>query len=717
MEALFGTIERITFFNSENGFTVARLKQHGKLELTTIVGILPSLNPGETVRCTGNWKQNSQHGPQFEVQECLVEMPSDKDGICKYLESGLIKGIGPVFAKRIVEKFGTDTLTIIDESPKKLLKVEGLGKKKLDSIIDCWDKQKSIRDVMLFLQQFGVSSNYAGKIFKAWGAQSIDKVRENPYHLARDIHGIGFKTADTIAKKMGVPYDSLRRIESGIEHILHELGDDGHVCYPRLELIQVTKDLLVVEEHLVEQALQNLLDDKRVVLQTMQDTDYIYLKVLHICETGIANEITRLNSGGCLLRPVNLEKAIEWVQQKLRIKLATLQQDAVSQALKHKLLVITGGPGTGKSTITKAILAITEKLSSRLLLAAPTGRAAKRMTEITGRHAKTIHSLLEYDFTKHGFRRNRDYPLVGDLIIVDEASMIDTHLMYSLLKALPETARVIFVGDINQLPSVGPGNVLKDIIDSEKIPVAALTQIYRQAAGSKIITNAHAINKGVFPDLDGGANSDFFFLDAQETDEVTSTILDLVKTRLPKRYRFDPISAIQVLCPMKRGPIGTIALNQKLQAALNPSKQGLFLNGAQFLVGDKVMQIRNNYDKEVYNGDIGLIKQIDLANQTLWIDYEGRLIDYDFNDLDEVVLAYAVSIHKYQGSECPCIVMPVHTSHFTMLHRNLIYTGVTRGKKLVVVVGTKKALAIAVKNDHVKKRHTGLCHYLQTNTP
>lgn len=712
MDQIFGYIERITFQNEENGYTVAQLQQANRSYLTCIVGSMPGLQPGETVRCFGAWKNHLVHGKQFDVDHFKVEAPADVVGIKKYLGSGLIKGIGPKYAERIVDKFGTETLSIIDHSPDRLSEVSGVGPKRVEKIKKCWSEQRSIREVMVFLQTYGVSPSFAQKIFKTYGEQSVAKVKANPYHLARDIFGIGFKTADTIAQKMGIAKDSDIRIDSGIEYVLSQLSNDGHVCYPVQEFLPEAETMLEASSAQISARLSFLQKENRIELADCMDggvkRPFIWIRALYVAESGISREIRRLKRGDCFLREINTEKAITWVQEKLKIELAENQKKAVAQAVSGKLHIITGGPGTGKSTITKAILAITEKLTSKIFLVAPTGRAAKRMTEITGKKASTIHSLLEFDFRSGGFKRNRENPIDCDLIIVDEASMIDTFLMYSLLKALPEHARVILVGDINQLPSVGPGNVLRDMIASRTISVTTLNEIFRQAAGSHIITNAHRINQGNFPSLYNGPDSDFFFIEGEENESVLNTVVKLVSQRLPNRYGFNPKQEIQVLTPMKRGMIGTENLNVVLQQTLNPKDSHLYRGGQKFQEGDKVMQIKNDYKREVFNGDIGIIDTIDPVEQQVIVKFEDRDVIYEYSDMDELVLAYAISIHKFQGSECPCIVMPVHTSHFMMLHRNLLYTGVTRGKKLVVLVGTKKAIAIAVKNDDVQKRYTAL---------
>lgn len=712
MDQVQGYIEKITFQSDENGFTIAQLKRPGTSQTICLVGSMPSLRPGETVRCWGRWTKHLVYGQQFSVERYSVEAPADVVGIRKYLGSGLIKGIGPIYAKRIVDQFGIETLTIIDASPERLSEIPGIGRKRIDLIKDCWEEQKVVRDVMVFLQSHGVSPAYAQKIYKVYGSQCIAKVRENPYNLARDIFGIGFKSADAIASKLGIAKESPERIEAGIEYVLTQLSSEGNVCYPVEEFVQAAEAILESDPALIKTQIESLVHQGRVeVMELMSEgarRPFIWSKFLFVAEVGISREIERLKSSASRLRSVNVPKALEWVQNQLQIKLATHQQDAVSLTLSEKVMIITGGPGTGKSTITKAILAISDKLTSSILLAAPTGRAAKRMAEITGKEASTLHSLLEVDFQKGGFKRGRDNPLDCDLLIVDEASMIDTPLLFSLLKALPSHARLLLVGDIDQLPSVGPGNVLKDLIRSQCLPVVQLTEIFRQAAGSRIITNAHMINKGLFPDISVHSDSDFFFIEAQEPDEVLKHILVLVTQRLPKKYGFDPIREIQVLAPMRRGVVGTENLNVVLQEALNQRGNPLCRFGRNYLEGDKVMQIRNDYKREVFNGDVGVITSIDHESQELQAQFDERDVSYEFSDLDDLVLAYAVSIHKYQGSECPCIVIPVHTTHFKLLTRNLLYTGVTRGKRLVVLVGTKKALSIAVRNDEVQKRHTGL---------
>lgn len=712
MQQVYGYVERITFSNDETGFTIAKIQEPKQEGLTCVVGKLPGLQPGETIRCTGSWKTHMVHGKQFEVDHFTIEAPADLAGIEKYLGSGLISGIGPTYAKRIVDTFGVSTLEIIDSDPTRLKEVNGLGKKRISAIIGCWAEQRAIRSVMIFLQTNGVSPTYAQKIFKVYGSKSIDKVKENPYRLAKEIIGIGFKMADKIAQKMGITKTADARIDAGIDFVLNELSGEGHTCYPLAEFLPAAAEILDVETSLVETRAQILGTEEKIVIDTIlfegTEQPFVWGQKLYRSEKGIAHELRRLKNASTAIRKVDTEKAVEWAEKQLNIELAPNQKMAVEAALKDKIHVITGGPGTGKSTITNAILSISAKLTQSICLAAPTGRAAKRMSEITGRKAQTIHSLLEVDFRAGGFKRGRDNPLECDLIIIDEASMIDTSLMYSLLRGIPDCARVIFVGDINQLPSVGPGNVLKDLIASHAASVTTLREIFRQAAGSQIITNAHRINKGEFPDVRMQSDSDFFFIEALEPEEVRENILSLVTKRLPNKYGFDPVDDIQVLAPMKKGVVGIDNLNTVLQEVLNKRPGSQLPAGRKIVVKDKVMQIRNNYQLGVYNGDIGRVKTIDAINQQVTITYDERDVIYAFNQLDEVVLAYAVSIHKYQGSECPCVVIPVHTTHFKLLCRNLLYTGVTRGKKIVVLVGTKKALFIAVNNDDVKRRFTGL---------
>ncbi|MCP4049336.1 MAG: ATP-dependent RecD-like DNA helicase [bacterium] len=713
MEQVKGYIERITFQSMETGFTVASLKEPQKRDLTCIVGSMPDIQPGETIRCTGFWKNHPVYGWQFDVKNYSIDAPADIIGITKYLSSGLIKGIGNIYAARIVKKFGVDTLNIIDQSPEKLLEVNGIGRIRVAGITACWEEHKAVREVMIFLQQYGVNPSYAQKIFKTYRDASIDKVKDNPYHLAKDIFGIGFKTADKIALAMGITKDSSKRIDSGIEFTLSELSNDGHTCFPVLDFLNTAKEKLEVDLPKISARLSTLQSEDRIVIEPLvhndrEAEDFIWLKPFYVSETGIVKEINRLLGSKSNIRTIIIDKAIEWVEKKLNIKLAQAQKAALGTVLVSKIHIITGSPGTGKSTIINSIIKILSKITDKILLSAPTGRAAKRLTEITAAKASTIHSLLEFDFSTGRFKNNRDNPLKCDVIIVDEASMIDTFLLYNLLKAIPDTAQLILAGDINQLPSVGAGNTLKDLMSSNKISVSELTEIYRQAKKSKIIVNAHRINSGLFPDITIYPDSDFFYIKEADPEKINEIIVDLVTRRIPDKYNYDPFEDIQVLSPMKKGIIGTISLNETLQKSLNLCDEPLLKLGKCFAAGDKVMQVRNNYDKQVFNGDIGIISKIDKVDQKLFVNIDSKEIKYEFSELDELVLSYAVSVHKYQGSECPCIIIPVHTSHYMLLCRNLLYTAVTRGKKLVVLVGTTKAIAVAVKNNDVKNRYSGL---------
>jgi len=708
MDQLSGYIETLVFCSEENGFAVARLKQPREKDLTTIIGTMPGINPGETIHCRGRWKHHPKHGRQFEVESYELTAPVDVPGIQKYLESGMVKGVGPIYAKRIVEHFGVETLKVIDKSPYRLLEVPGIGEKRVQQIETCWDEQKSIRRVMIFLQSHKVSPSFARKIFKTYGEDSIEKVTENPFSLARDIFGIGFKTADQLAQNMGIEKDASIRIQAGIEYVLWELSNDGHVCYPIELFLKEAEAILEVDPEKIRAEIDALDEAKRIVKGVANEEPSIWIRPLFMAELGIARELKRINDGDCSIRSVLIDKAVDWAQEKLRMRFAKEQKEAIEKSLLEKLHVVTGGPGTGKSTITRAILSITSKLTDKITLAAPTGRAAKRLSEITYKKAFTIHSLLEVNFQEGGFKRNKDNPLKCRLLIIDEASMIDTQLMYHLLKAIPDETRVIFIGDIDQLPSVGPGTVLKDLIASERIPVTRLKHIFRQGRGSRIVQSAHRINAGYFPELTYDAESDFNFFEIENPEEILTRTVSLIKKEIPQQFGFDPINEIQVLSPMKRGLIGIDNFNHILQKELNPQPMQLLRMGRVFQPHDKVMQIRNNYDKHVYNGDVGRILEMDLEEQKLTVDFDGKEVLYDFSELDELMLAYAVSIHKYQGSECPCVIIPVHVSHFKLLFRNLLYTGLTRGKKLVLLLGTKKALAIAINTNNAQKRYTGL---------
>ncbi len=714
---LSGQIERITYTNEENGYTIARVKVYGQRDLITVVGYLMSPSPGEILNLKGEWVNHPKFGEQFKVVEYKTTIPATVFGIKKYLGSGLIKGLGPVIAGRIVKKFGEKTLDIIENDIQKLAMVEGIGKKRIAMIQDAWHEQKEIRDVMMFLQSHGVSSGYATKIFKQYKNRSIAVVTENPYRLAMDIFGIGFVIADSIADKLGFSKSSSLRIEAGIIYVLHQLSDEGHVYYPYEYLVKKSQETLGVDRDTVTQALGNLAMDKKIVLEDSNESfnefkennKSVYLAKFHLCETSIAARLKMLSTTPKSIRTVNAKNALEWVQGQLDIRLAENQAKAIRCALENKIMVITGGPGTGKTTIINAILKIFSGLKVNTCLAAPTGRAAKRMSETTGQEASTIHRLLEYSFAKGGFQKNEEKPLDCDLLILDEASMIDTILMHHLIKAVPIFATVILVGDVNQLPSVGAGNVLNDIIASGAIPVVELNVIFRQARESRIIVNAHKINSGILPTFeDDIPGNDFYFIHQEDPEKVLEIILELTKERIPKRFGLDPVDDIQVLTPMHKGVVGAGNLNTELQKSLNPFQEEITRGNRNFRTNDKVMQIRNNYDKEVFNGDIGRIIRIRPDEDEITVLFDGREVPYAFYELDELVLAYAVSVHKSQGSEYPAVVVPVLTQHYMLLQRNLIYTAVTRGRDLVVMVGTRKALAIGVNNDKTKKRFTNL---------
>jgi exodeoxyribonuclease V alpha subunit len=713
---LRGQIERVTYSNEENSYTVVKVKVYGHKELVTVIGNIVNPTPGEIISMKGEWGNHPKYGEQFKVVFCECTTPATVYGIEKYLGSGLVKGIGPVMAKRIVKRFKEETLNVIEKDIEQLADIEGIGTKRIAMIKKAWEEQKEIRSIMIFLQSHGVSSGCSAKIYKQYGNESIKIVKENPYRLAIDIFGIGFLTADKIAQKIGFAKDSELRAAAGILHVLHEMTDEGHVYYPYEPLIEKCKEILDIDREIIVKAIGTVAVDKQVVIEDLnQNTDdfkenhkAVYLTGYHIAEKNLAARLKTLIHTPHAIRKIDSEKAIQWVQEKLSITLAEKQIEAVRCVTGNKVMIITGGPGTGKTTIINAIIRIFSIIKTKILLAAPTGRAAKRMMETTGHEAKTIHRLLEYSMRKGGFQKNADSPLECDLLIIDETSMIDTLLMHHLLKAIPSNATFVLVGDVNQLPSVGAGNVLKDIIESKAVPVVELNEIFRQAKESSIIVNAHLINEGKMPNLKSSQDKldDFYFIEQEDPQKVMELIITLVKERIPKRFGFNAIDDIQVLTPMHRGVIGASNLNMELQKAMNPGDDGVNRFGRLYKVNDKVMQISNNYDKEVYNGDIGRIVSIDEEAQEVGVSIDEREIIYDYSELNELVHAYAVSIHKSQGSEYKAVVIPILTQHYILLQRNLLYTGVTRGKKLVVIVGTRKAMAIAVKNNKTQKRYT-----------
>ena len=716
IERISGSVERVTFHSEESGFCVLRVKVKGKRELVTVIGSAATITPGEFVECVGTWHNDKTHGLQFKTTHLKTVPPSTLEGIEKYLGSGMVKGIGPHFAKVLVKAFGVDVFTIIEETPDRLLTLPGIGKKRTDKVTAAWAEQKAIREIMVFLQSHGVGTGRAVRIYKTYGDEAIIKVSENPYRLALDIQGIGFKTADVIAGRLGIAPDSLIRAQAGVRHVLQELSGDGHCAAPHDTLIKESVKLLEIDEVILEEAIREEITQENLVPEEIDGVPCLFLTPLHRAEQGVSNSIKRILNGVPPWEQIDADKALPWVEEKTGLTLSQSQQDAVRLALTSKVLVITGGPGTGKTTLVNSILKILAAKQLNILLAAPTGRAAKRMTETTGREAKTIHRLLEFDPQSFGFKRGRDNPLDADLIVIDETSMVDVVLMNKLLAAVPDSAAMMIVGDVDQLPSVGPGAVLSDIISSGAVPTVRLTEIFRQAASSRIIVNAHRINKGELPlKNERDELSDFYFIPAETPEEIHSKLLQVVTERIPKRFGLHPVKDVQVLTPMNRGGLGAHALNAELQKVLNGNSEPKITRfGTTYSPGDKIIQTVNNYDKEVFNGDIGQILEIDTEESSLKADYDGRIVEYEFGELDEVSLAYATSIHKSQGSEYPAVVIPLAMQHYMLLERNLIYTAVTRGKKLVTIIGQPKALGMAVRNKNATKRLTNLTARLRS---
>lgn len=708
LESLRCVVERITF--QSEGYSVLKCAVKGEHDLVTVVGMMPDAHVGSVLTLGGWWKIDRKYGRQFQVVTFEETLPATAYGMEKYLGSGLIKGIGPKYAKQIVNTFGADTLDVIETEPMRLLEISGIGPKRVEMIQKGWADQKEIRNIMMFLQGHDVSTAHATRIYKQYGGDSLAVVQENPYRLADDIWGIGFRTADTIAQKLGFERETKVRLRSGLFYTLNKLAEDGHCYAVRAQLLETGSELLGVGEDLLSAVLDEMICAKDVLTTPIPDSEdlAIYLPPFFFAETGVTNRLMKIKNGP-------LQQVPE-LPVSGNVAYDETQLEAIRTARESKITVLTGGPGTGKSTTTLGILRAFRGL--RVLLAAPTGRAAKRLAEVTGMEAKTIHRLLEFK-PPEGYQRNAENPLEGDVLIVDECSMVDVMLMYALLRAVPDSMRVILVGDVDQLPSVGAGNVLRDLIASSVFPVITLTKIFRQAAESRIILNAHRINRGEYPDLSNskgpdGKGTDFFFQGEEDPEKAAGILVNLVKNRLPNYCRVTP-QAIQVLTPMQRGAVGAVNLNQLLQAAVNPKGENmpeLHRGGYTFRPGDKVMQIRNNYDKEVFNGDIGTIESIDMEERTLMIRLDDRRVEYDLSELDEIVLAYATTVHKAQGAEYPIVVMPVMMTHFPMLQRNLLYTGVTRAKKMLVLVGQKKAVAYCVKNLMVDKRNTLLAERL-----
>jgi len=735
-DQLQGTVERITYYSAETGYSVIRLSVPGQPDLATVVGNLPEVQPGESLRLAGVWTTHPQYGRQFKAERCEQTLPATIEGIKRYLGSGLVKGVGPVTATRIVQRFGADTLRVLEEEPRRLREALGVGPKRATAIAKSWEEQKHIREVMLFLQSHGVTTGLAVKIFKTYGDDSLQVVQDDPYRLARDIWGVGFKTADKIARDLGLPPDTPSRVQAGVAYALSQLADEGHVYAPELDLVNEATRLLTVPADLVTNAIEDLDAEKVVRRETLvyptaaersgaaaaplREERAIYLAPFYYGEIGVTNRMRGLIENAATrlapFRSVDWDALLAQVTRNSAIELSPEQRKAVRSALTHKVTVLTGGPGTGKTVTVRTIIGALEAMSCRYALCAPTGRAAKRLSEATDRPAKTVHRLLGYS-PQEGFRRNEEHPLDVDCLIVDEASMLDLLLTNHLLKAVDPAAHLLLVGDVDQLPSVGAGDVLRDVIASGRAAVVQLTTIFRQAAGSGIVVNAHRINRGQFPILN--EFDDFYFFSQEDPQEAAELLVDIVKRRVPHKFGLDPVNELQVLAPMYRGACGVANLNARLQEALNPAsphKAERRLGGRAFRVGDKVMQTRNDYLKDVYNGDIGRVTGIDPLGQTLTVTIDDpstgsghrRPVIYDWGEADELAHAFAVSVHKSQGSEYPAVVIPMLTQHYLMLQRNLLYTAVTRAKRLVVLVGTRRAIGIGVRNNKVRERHSGL---------
>ena len=717
-DRLDGIVERVTFHDEESGYAVLKVKVGSRSEPLTVTGRVPAVLAGEGIEADGKWVNNPQYGRQFQAESIKTTEPESVRGIEKYLGSGLIEGIGPTYAKRLVKKFGTEVFQVIDTESARLEEVEGIGTKRRKEIKAAWEQQKKVREIMVFLHEHGMGTGRATRIYKSYGDDAIDRIKENPFQLAEDIYGIGFKTADEVGKSLGIAEDAPERLRAAILHLLKAAADKGNCCLPDEETIGTTADLIGIDESRIGSVLAAMKAEGELIAESVDGCEVVFSPALHHAETAVAARLRELASQRTLLPDIDTDRAIDWAQGKAEIKFADSQKDAIRAALQNRVLVVTGGPGVGKTTIVDAILKILAAKRVQLVLAAPTGRAAKRMKETTGREARTIHRLLDYQPAK-GYGRNRNSPLQGTYFVLDETSMVDVRLMYHYLDALPAEAHLLLVGDVDQLPSVGPGNVLADVIASKTIPVVRLTQIFRQAQQSQIVTAAHAINGGHPPALESsGGKSDFFFAEAESGENALKTMVRLARDRIPAKFGYDPIRDVQVLCPMNRSLLGTNNVNSVLQAALNPANEfadEVERYGQRFRSGDKVIQMRNNYDKNVFNGDIGRISQIESEPVRVIVRFDdGRRATYEPGELDELRLAYAITIHKSQGSEFPAVIVPVSTQHYVMLQRNLLYTGITRGKKLVVLVGEKRAVNLAVNNDASTKRWSGLLQRLRT---
>lgn len=709
LAALEGVVERLTFADPESHYAVVRLKVKGRRDLVTVVGPLASAKEGEQLQLKGRYEIHPKWGEQFKVTWWYSVLPATEAGIRKYLASGLVKGIGPELASRLVAQFGPETLEIIEKDPERLTEVPGIGKKRVQQIMMDWRGQKEAREVLVALQGLGVGMAHATKIYKQYGSQAMEVVTGNPYQLALDIQGLGFATADKLASRLNLDPQAPARLAAGLVHVIDEMSGEGHVFVPQDLLLAKTQEVLQVPTAPLHQALTALTRDGRVVVQDLPEGKAVYKRPAWLAETGIARDLGRLKTAHATAAPLHLEDLLSRVQQERHLTLSEEQARGVMMALKEKVVIITGGPGTGKTTIVSCILDLYRRLGARVRLMAPTGRAAKRLSEATGAEAATIHRALEFSPQTGGFKRNAAEPLRADAIVVDEMSMVDTFLMYHLLRAVPSGARLIMVGDVHQLPAVGPGNVLKDLMDSGVVPVARLTQIYRQAKQSLIVVNAHRINQGAFPVLPRRFGQvDFVFVELQEPEAIKGRLLDLVARELPWRYGFDPVRDLQVITPMHRGAVGAQTLNHELQQRLNGRAPRFTFGARVYRRGDKVMQLKNNYYKEVFNGDIGQVTGFNADTGQLLVEFEGRVVSYEPGEGEEVTLAYAVTVHKAQGSEFPGVLLVLTTHHYLLLQRNLLYTALTRGRRLVVLLGSKRALALAIKNDQPVRRYTDL---------
>lgn len=720
-ETFAGLVERVTFFNEENGFCILKVRSRGHPDLVAVIGSAPSVSPGEWVNAHGHWVQDREFGRQFKADQLQVTPPDSPEGIERYLASGLVKGVGPTYARKLVARFGTGIFDVIENASARLQEIEGIGPKRRHRIKQAWNEQKAVRKIMVFLHGHGVSTARAVRIHKTYGEEAIDVVRADPYRLARDIRGIGFRTADQIAQRLGLALDAPARIDAGLQHALLQATDDGHCALPLQQLADEATRLLVVDPALVLAGIERSLARRDLYREQFNGINLLFLPHLRLAENAIAQRLLRCARERPPYPDIEIHSALATVEARTGLALAPSQRDAILATLRHRILVLTGGPGVGKTTILRTLLALLSTRQVRCLLAAPTGRAARRMAEATGMPAQTLHRLLEVNPGTGGFLRKEDNQLATDLLVIDEASMLDVPLFHSVLRALPEPAALLLVGDVDQLPSVGPGSVLRDLIESRTIPVVRLVEVFRQAAGSRIITNAHRINQGLLPEPPSGPDlTDFYFIEREDPGSITATLLEVVRHRIPNRFKLDPLRDVQVLTPQNRGSLGVRELNSVLQQALNPASgdaPSIERFGLRFRRGDKVLQTRNNYDKDIFNGDVGSITAIDEVEQEVTIDFDGRPVVLEFGELDDLVPAYAMTVHKSQGSEFPAVVIPIAVQQYLLLQRNLLYTAITRGRRLVVLIGQGRALRVAIQNDQREARWGALLERLSPQAP